>query len=67
MNREKIYARYVALRDKAGVTDYRVAKDTGVPAATLSDWGKGLYMIKLDKLIALARYFEVSVEYFLED
>ena len=67
MNRAKIYAKYAELRDKAGLTDYKVSKETGVPATTLSEWGKGLYMIKLDKLIALARYFGVSVEYFLGD
>lgn len=60
-----MYAKYAKLRDKKGVTDYRVSKDTGISQVTLSEWGKGLYKPKVDKLMKLADYFGVEVEYFL--
>jgi repressor LexA len=62
-----MYSNYAALRDEKGVSDYKVSKDTGVPASTLSDWKNGLYKPKVDKLIKLAEYFGVSVEYFLKE
>lgn len=62
-----MYLRYAALRDKKGITDYRVSKETGISTATLSNWKQGNYEPKLDKLLALAKYFGVSVEYFTND
>ena len=61
------YEKYVALRDKKGVTDYRVAMDTGIVQATLSDWKSGKSNPKVDKLMILAKYFEVPIEYFIGD
>ncbi len=61
-----MYAKYAKLRDKKGVTDYRVAKDIGISQVTLSEWGKGLYTPKADKLMKLADYFGVNIEYFLK-
>lgn len=60
------YSRYEELKAKAGKTDYAIAKDTGISAVTLSDWKKGLYTPKADKLFILAKYFGVPMEYFLE-
>lgn len=54
------------LRDSLGVTDYRVASDTGIPKSTFSDWKSGRSEPKVDKLQKLANYFGVSIEYFLE-
>ncbi len=62
-----MYLRYAALRDKKGITDYRVSKETGISTATLSNWKQGNYAPKLDKLLILAKYFDVSVEYFAND
>ncbi|MBO5069907.1 MAG: helix-turn-helix transcriptional regulator [Roseburia sp.] len=62
-----MYQKYADLRNNAGVTDYEVAKQTGVSTATLTNWKYGRYCPKLDKLLLLARYFGVSVEYFAED
>lgn len=59
-----MYQKYAVLRDRANVTDYEVAKQTGVSTATLTNWKYGRYTPKLDKLIALAKYFQVSIEYF---
>lgn len=62
-----LYQKYVKLRDRVGVSDYAVAKQTGVSTATLTNWKYGRYTPKFDKLLALAKYFGVSVEYFVED
>lgn len=62
-----MYNKYKELRDKAGITDYKVAKDTGIAPSTFSEWKSGLYNPKVDKLMILADYFGVAVEYFLKD
>ena len=61
------YEKYAKLRDDAGVTDYEVAKNTGVQTSTLTNWKYKRYSPKVDKLKKLADYFGVSIEYFLED
>lgn len=61
-----MYQKYVELRNKAGVTDYEVAKQTGISTSTLTNWKFGRYSPKFDKLLILAKYFGVSVEYFAE-
>lgn len=60
-----MYEKYAELRDGKGVTDYRVSADTGIPRTCLSEWKAGEYEPKLDKIAALAKYFEVPIEYFL--
>lgn len=62
-----MYKNYVELRDKKGVTDYKVSKDTGITKSTFSDWKTGRSKPKTDKLKVLAKYFDVGIEYFLED
>ena len=61
------YEKYAKLRDDAGVTDYEVAKNTGVQTSTLTNWKYKRYSPKVDKLKKLADYFGGSIEYFLED
>ena len=61
-----MYKKYEELRDKAGVTDYRVSMDTGIPKSTFSEWKSGRSKPKLEKLVKIADYFGVSIEYFLE-
>lgn len=56
------YETYAKLRDKRGFTDYRVSKETGIGAATISDWKNGLSKPKVDKLFLIARLFGISVE-----
>ena len=62
-----MYKRYAELRDEREITDYKVAQDTGIAASTLSDWKKGVYTPKVDKLMLIAKYFDVPIEYFLTD
>ena len=61
-----MYAKYAKLRDKKGVTDYRVSEDTKITKSTFSDWKSGRSNPKIDKLKILADYFGVSIEYFLK-
>ena len=61
-----MYEKYVELRDKKGVTDYRVTVDTGITKSTFTDWKSGRSNPKMEKLSILADYFGVSIEYFLE-
>lgn len=60
--RRLLYKKYAELRDKAGVTDYEVSKNTGVATSTLSEWKKGTYTPKIDKIMKIAKYFGVSLE-----
>ena len=62
-----MYKKYAELRDKKGVTDYRVASETGITKSTFTDWKTGRSKPKFDKLMILAKYFGVPVEYFAED
>lgn len=62
-----MYEKYAQLRDARGLSDYAVAKQTGIATATLSCWKSGEYVPKVDKLLALANFFGVSVEFFLND
>ncbi|MCI8284987.1 MAG: helix-turn-helix transcriptional regulator [Firmicutes bacterium] len=62
-----MYKKYVELRNREGVTDYRVAIETGITKSTFTDWKNGRSKPKVDKLKILADYFGVSIEYFLEE
>lgn len=62
-----MYVKYVELRDKKRVTDYRVSMETGIPKSTFSEWKSGRSKPKFDKLLILAKYFGVPVEYFAEE
>lgn len=61
-----MYQKYAELRDKAGATDYEVAKNTGVSTSTLTNWKYGRYTPKADKIKKIADYFGVSLETLLE-
>lgn len=62
-----MYRVFEELMKKRGVTAYRVAKETGVPQATLSDWRRGRSCPKIDKLLKIAEYFGVDVGVFIAD
>ena len=61
------YEIYARLRDDRGFSDYRASKETGIGAATLSDWKNGLTKPKIDKLFIIAKLFGVSVEDLCEE
>lgn len=61
-----MYEKYVRIRDERGVRDADVARATGIPAPTFSEWKKGRSEPKIQKLAKIAEYFGVSVSYFVE-
>lgn len=61
-----MYVKYAELRDKRGLTDYRVSVDTDIPKSTFSEWKSGRSKPKVDKLKVLADYFGVPLENLLE-
>lgn len=60
---DEIYVRFEKLKEAKGVTSYAVAKATGITTTTLTNWGKGKYTPKQDKLQLIADYFEVTLDY----
>ena len=60
-----MYEIFEQLLLKFGVTAYQVAKATGISTATLTNWKKGRYTPKQDKLQKIADYFGVTVEYLM--
>lgn len=62
-----MYGKYASIRDSKSLTDYRVAKDTGIAPATLSDWKTGKTVPKADKLYTIAKYLGCTIEDLLED
>lgn len=60
-----MYEKFVQLLQKKGLTAYKVSKDTGISQSTLSDWKTGRATPKADKLLVLAHYFNVPIEFFL--
>jgi len=62
-----MYTKYLELLEKSGKTSYQVSKDTGIAQSTLSDWKSGISTPKIDKLMILADYFGVPLEYFVKD
>lgn len=57
-----MYSKYVELRNAKGVNDAKVAEATGIPQSTFTDWKQGRSKPKVEKLLKLADYFEVSIE-----
>lgn len=60
------YKQFKELCEQKKVTPYRVAVSTGIAQTTFSDWKKGEYTPKIDKLCKIANYFEVPVTVFIE-
>lgn len=60
------FKNYEALCSEKGVTSYRVAVDTGIPASTFSDWKSGRSKPKIDKLLRIAEYLGVDIRDLME-
>ncbi|BAL01528.1 putative Xre family DNA-binding protein [Oscillibacter valericigenes Sjm18-20] len=66
MNGEQImYEIFAKLLEERGVTPYQVFKATGVAQSSLSDWKNGKSKPKYEKMVKIADYFNVSVNYLL--
>lgn len=66
-NRIKSFQKVEELVNKKGITFYRLAKELELTKTLFSEWKRGKSMPKTDKLIKIADYFGVSIEYFLEN
>lgn len=62
-----MYKKFIELLQKKQITPYQVSKATGISQSTLSDWKTGRAKPKADKLLKLAEYFGVTVDYFLKE
>lgn len=62
----KMYEKYSALLEETNKTSYQVSKDTGIGQNVLSNWKNKKTKPSLETLIVLAKYFGVTIEYFLE-
>lgn len=60
------YQAFERLLKLHGATVYRVAKSTGIPASTFTDWKNGRSVPKTDKLRRIADFFEVPLEALLD-
>lgn len=57
------YEVFQKLCEEKGVKPSQVSRATGVATATLTNWKKGGYTPKQDKLKAIADFFNVSLDY----
>ena len=62
-----MYEKFAELLAKTQKTSYQVSKDTGIGENTFSYWKSGRSKPKVDKLMILAKYFNVPLETFLDD
>lgn len=67
MGGEKMYEKIQKLMDENKMTSYQLSQATGIAASSLSDWKSGRSKPKLDKLLKLSKYFNVPLEYFVEE
>lgn len=59
----EVFARLLAQK---GYKVADVAKATGISPSTFSDWKKGRYAVKADKLQIIAEFLGVSVDYLMK-
>lgn len=62
-----MYERYVELRDKMGVRDADVAKATDISNSVFTDWKTGKSTPKVDKLIKIADFFNITLDEFVRE
>ena len=60
------YTKFCQIVSDRGTTVYRVAKETGIPPSTFSDWKNGRSSPKADKMKKIADYFGVTLDSLLE-
>lgn len=57
-----MYENYAKIRDSKGLKDSDVAKGTGIRSSVFSDWKKGRYSLKYDKLLRIAEFLGMTVD-----
>lgn len=58
-----MYDIFEKLLNEKGVTAYKVSQETGIGRSTFTDWKNGRSEPKQEKLIKIANYFGVSLDY----
>lgn len=58
-----MWERFLDLCMARGVRPADVSRATGIPSPTFSEWKAGKYTPKQDKLLKIAEYFGVSLDY----
>lgn len=61
-----MYEKFAALLSERHKTASQVSRDTGIAENIFSYWKTGRSKPKVDKLLILARYFDVPLETFVE-
>ena len=62
-----MYEKFAALLEETHKKASQVSRDTGIGENVLSNWKSGRSKPKVDKLLILARYFDVPLETFVDD
>lgn len=60
-----MYEIFRKLLDEIDITPYKVAKETGLTSVMMSEWKRGKYTPKRDKLQKVADYLNVSLEFLM--
>ena len=63
----KLFTEFEKLLKENKTTIYRASKDTGIPQTALYEWKSGRCTPKVDKMIKIARYFDVPLETLVEE
>ncbi|MDR7815141.1 helix-turn-helix domain-containing protein [Lacrimispora sp.] len=61
-----MYQKLCGLMEVTGETAYQVSKATGISQTAFSNWKAGISNPGTKSLVALAKHFNVSMEYFME-
>ncbi len=59
------FERFEGLLKEKGLRAADVSKATGITPSTFTDWKKGRYVPKIDKILLIANYFGVSLDYLM--
>lgn len=61
------YKKLEILVKSEGISFYALAKELDFPSSFFSEWKRGKMMPKAEKLIPLAKHFNVPMEYFMAE
>ena len=61
----KFAERLKDLREERNITQYELAKQTGISAACINRWEKTLRLPNIDSIIILCKFFNCSADYLI--
>ena len=64
---ERFSKKLEALIKEKGITYYQLAKESGVPKSTIHDYVINPKFIKLENVVKLANYFNISIDRLILD